>query len=189
MDRQLAAGAEIAARAERLTRVTGPWSLHFLRWPAALVGGGALVAAALAAIAGSPSVAWGIVIGAFVVAVFFTLSTVAVAKMGEIRDSYTLPTALVVYGIKLLLLGVLLAAMPRQGPVSRIAMGITIAIGAIVWITTHVLVIARTPMLYVDPGASSGPARKPGNGSGLDSAEVVGQRGTAQAGDESTPAD
>lgn len=149
---------ELAERAERASRVDGPWSLEHLR-PATWVMTALSVIGVILGFAfnGWPA-AWGVLIGSFVVTIFFVSSSWAVAKVGEVNVRLTLPIALVTYGLKIFLLGIFLAAMPVHGPVDRTWLGVAIAVGVMVWVACQVIVVWRTPRMYVDVSASPNPA-------------------------------
>ena len=148
---------DLAERAERASRADGPWSLHHLRMPSLCLAALAVLGIPLALLVQGWSAAWGVVIGLVVVAFFFTLSSWAVARAGELNPRYTMPAALVAYGLKLFVLGVFLAAFPMEGPVDRMWLGISIAVGLTVWLAAQVVVTIRTPRMYVDTSAECGP--------------------------------
>jgi hypothetical protein len=91
-----------------------------------------------------------VLVAVLVVGFFFTVSAWAVARAGEIDPRHTMPAALLTYGFKLVLLGLLFAVYPTRTVVDQRWLGASVAVGALLWIGTHAVTVWRTPMLYVD---------------------------------------
>ena len=144
---------ELAARAERASRAGGDWSVGHLRIPAWAMVVLAVLGTAIAWPTRGTSAVWGVLLGLAVVAGFFSLSSWVVARAGEVNYRYTMPAALITYGLKFLLLALLLATFPLTGPIDRVWLGATIGVAAMVWIGCQAVVVWRTPMLYVDLSA------------------------------------
>jgi hypothetical protein len=86
------------------------------------------------------------------------VSAWAVARAGEIDPRHTMPAALLTYGLKLVVLGLLFAVYPTSTVVDQRWLGGAVAVGALLWIGTHAVTVWRTPMMYVDlssPGTPS----------------------------------
>lgn len=148
---------DLAERAERESRADGAWSLAHLRLPSIATLALAVIGVPLGLLVQGWSAAWGVLLGLTVVAFFFTLSSWVVARAGELNPSWTMPAALVTYGLKLFILGILLAAFPIEGPIDRIWVGASIAVGLMVWLACQAWVVIRTPRMYVDTSAAAGP--------------------------------
>lgn len=153
---------DLAEQAENASRADGPWSLNHLRLPSIATVGLAVVGVPLGLLVQGWSAAWGVLLGLAVVAFFFTVSSWVVARAGELNPRFTMPAALVTYGLKLFILGILLAAFPMDGPIDRMWMGISIAVGLMVWLACQILVVIRTPRMYVDTAALAGPTMPAG---------------------------
>lgn len=151
---------ELAARAEAAVRGSGPWSLRHLRVPWIVVGTTAVPVAALAWVLSGTAAAVAVIVAVLVVGFFFSVSAWTVARAGEIDPRYTMPAALLTYGAKLVLLGLLFAVYPVQGEVDRRWLGATVAVGALFWISAHAVTVWRTPLLYVDPSAAEKPSEQ-----------------------------
>ncbi|HEV7188256.1 MAG TPA: hypothetical protein VGN28_10225 [Blastococcus sp.] len=136
-----------------------PWDLSFLRV-------GSLAAAAVAAVAapltglfaGWPD-AVGVLVGAGIVTAFFCLSGVVVAWAGRINDTFTLPAALITFGIKAMVLFSLLSALPEHGWLNRLTLAWTVVVGALLWSGVQLRWVWTRQLYYVPPPAP--PASRP----------------------------
>ena len=134
-------------------RSDAPWDLSFLRV-------GCLVAAVVAAVAapvtgllaGWPD-AVGVVVGAAIVTAFFCVSGVVVAWAGRINDTFTLPAALVAFGIKAMMLFALMSALPEHGWLDRLTLAWTVVIGALLWSVVQLRWVWTRQLYYVPPPA------------------------------------
>ncbi|GAB3362158.1 hypothetical protein [Modestobacter lapidis] len=141
-------------------RTAAPWDLSFLRI-------GALVALAATAVA-APLVGlvlgWGdalaVVVGAAVVTAFFCVSGLVVAWAGKVDDTWTLPAALLAFGVKALLLFPLLTGLPPDGWLDRVTLGWTVVAGALLWSGLQLRWVWTRQLYYVPPPA---PPEVPGN--------------------------
>ncbi|MTD13645.1 hypothetical protein GIS00_06770 [Nakamurella sp. YIM 132087] len=142
---------EMTAKAEARSRTGGAWSLGHLRlcWlslpPTALV----LVVIAVI-IAGGRAVA-GVLLGAAIVGVFFTLSSVIVAKVGARNPKRVMPAALGTYIGKVVALGVVLTVLPRDGIFDTRWMALGVGVCLFVWLAAHMRYVWTTKIFYVDP--------------------------------------
>lgn len=126
------------------------WTMRHLR-------AGYLATAALAVIGsvvgylvgGWPAVL-GVLLGLLIVTLFFAISTWAVVAAGRRDDRLTLPAALLAFGIKVVLLGVVLVMLPRDGPIDVQAMGWAIFAGVIVWLASQVRFVLSQQTFYVE---------------------------------------
>jgi len=142
-------------------RSTAPWDLSFLRV-------GSLAAAAVTAVAapvtgllaGWPD-ALGVLVGAGVVTAFFCLSGVVVAWAGRINDTFTLPAALVTFGLKAMVLFALLTALPEHGWLNRLTLAWTVVIGALLWSVVQLRWVWTRQLYYVPPPAPPSSASSP----------------------------
>ncbi|MGI8418246.1 MAG: hypothetical protein ACR2P2_19020 [Nakamurella sp.] len=142
----------IAEKAARRSRTGGVWSLGHLGvcWATLLIAGAVLtVVGALVSGAGA---AWGVVIGTFIVGLFFSISAVVIAKAGEWNPKAVLPAALGTYVVKIVALGVVLTVMPRAGFVDTRWMAGAVGLGLFCWLGAHLQYVWTSKILYVDPG-------------------------------------
>ncbi|WP_153502813.1 hypothetical protein [Cumulibacter manganitolerans] len=93
---------------------------------------------------------WGVLLGFAIVAVFFTISSWAVALAGRHDDRLTMPAALGSYLIKIGLLGVLLVSLPLDGPIDVRALAASVVAGVILWSAMQILYVVRKRQFYVD---------------------------------------
>jgi ATP synthase protein I len=127
----------------------------------AAIATGAITPVALgvsAAVAGTAGVA-GSAAGIATVALFFTISLVALARVGA---HLLLPAALGVYAGKIVALGVVLHVAGDVAFLDHLALGWSAFAAIVVWLTTEVVLLARAKVLYVQPEPSGGP--RPGVG-------------------------
>lgn len=92
----------------------------------------------------------GVLLGLAIVTLFFAISTWAVVAAGRRDDRLTLPAAMIAFGVKVVLLGVLLVLIPRDGPIDVQAMGWAIFAGVIVWLASQVHFVLRQQTFYVE---------------------------------------
>lgn len=138
-------------RAAERSRAEGPWSTAHLRWCLpTLLAAGALLIVLAAVFAGGRAVA-GAALGIGIVAAFFLTSTVIVARVGRTNPKAVMVTALVVYAIKVLLLGIVLVLMPRDGVFDTRWMAGAVAVGVIAWMAAHLRYVWTAKIFYVDP--------------------------------------
>lgn len=147
-------------RAEARSRADGPWSLEHLTvcW-VALVVATVVMAVVAAAVSGAPA-AVSVTLGGFIVGAFFTISAVAIAKVGRYFPKAVLATALVVYVIKIVLLGAVVVGIPRDGFIQTRWMAGAVGIGLLVWMGAHLRYVWTAKIFYTDPDvpATEGPA-------------------------------
>jgi hypothetical protein len=143
-------------------RSDAPWDLSFLRV-------GALSALAVSAVAvpvtgllaGWPE-ALGVAAGALVVTAFFCVSGLAIAWAGRIDDSYTLPTAVGVFGLKAVVLYALLSALPADGWLDQRALAWSVIAGALLWSGVQLRWVWTRQLYYVPPPAPPAPTPSAG---------------------------
>jgi ATP synthase protein I len=146
-----ARAAEAEAIAAR-SRAAGIWSLHHLRlcW-AALLAAGLVLGAAAALIAGAGAVA-GVAMGVAIVGGFFTVSAVAIARVGALAPGAVMVAALLTYVVKIVLLALVLLTMPIDGFVNTRWMAGAVAVGLVAWLAAHLRYVWTLKLFYVDPG-------------------------------------
>jgi hypothetical protein len=143
-------------------RSDAPWDLAFLRV-------GALSALAVSAVAvpvtgllaGWPE-ALGVAVGALVVTAFFCVSGLVIAWAGRIDDSYTLPAAVGTFGLKAVVLYVLLGALPAEGWLDRRALAWSVIAGALLWSGVQLRWVWTRQLYYVPPPAPPAPSPSAG---------------------------
>jgi hypothetical protein len=143
-------------------RSDAPWDLSFLRVGAL----SALVVSAVAVpvtglLAGWPQ-ALGVAVGAVVVTAFFSVSGLVIAWAGRIDDSYTLPAAVGTFGLKALVLYVLLSALPAEGWLDRRALAWSVIAGALLWSGVQLRWVWTRQLYYVPPPAPPAPSPSAG---------------------------
>ena len=146
---------EIADRAARLARSAGAWSLAHLRicW-IALIAGSVVLGVVAGIVAGGRAVL-GVAVGAAIVGLFFTISAVIVARVGERNPKKVLVTALGVYLIKIVALGIVMVSVPRNGALDTRWMAGAVAVGLVCWMAAHLRYVWTAKILYVDATAGS----------------------------------
>jgi len=134
-------------------RSDAPWDLSFLRVGSLAAAVVTAVAAPLTGLlAGWPD-AVGVVVGAGIVTAFFCLSGVVVAWAGRINDTFTLPAALMTFGLKAIVLFALLSALPEHGWLNRLTLAWTVVIGALLWSGVQLRWVWTRQLYYVPPPA------------------------------------
>src|SRR3954447_7910345 len=144
------------AIAER-SRSAGIWSLGHLRicWAALVVGAIVLgVVGWFAPGAGADGLGavLGVVMGTVIVGAFFTFSAVVIAWVGQTNPKTVMIAALFAYVIKVLVLGIVLATMPIDGPIDVKWMAGAIGLGLFLWLGAHMRYVWTLKLYYVDPG-------------------------------------
>ena len=139
-----------AAVAER-SRSSGPWSLHHLRSCVLLLCVEGFVLAVIGGIVAGPRAVLGVVVGTVVVGLFFTASALAIARFGSRSPKLVMPVALGSYLAKVIALGIVLVALPRDGAIDTRWMALAIAIGVFVWLGAHLRYVLTNKIYYVDP--------------------------------------
>jgi hypothetical protein len=145
------------------SRSTAPWDLSFLRVGAAAAAATAAVAAPVVGLLAGWSEAIGVLVGAAIVTAFFCLSGLVVAWAGRINDTFTLPAALITFGIKAMVLFAVLSALPEDGWLDRLTLAWSVVVGALLWSAVQLRWVWTRQLYYVPPPAppSSRPAAEP----------------------------
>ena len=94
----------------------------------------------------------GVVIGIAIVGLFFTVSALAIAKVGEVAPGAVMLAALLTYIVKVVLLALVLLTMPIDGFVNTKWMAGAIAVGLFGWLAAHMRYVWTLKLFYVDPG-------------------------------------
>jgi hypothetical protein len=143
-------------------RSDAPWDLSFLRVGALSALAVAVVAVPVTGLlAGWPD-ALGVAVGALVVTAFFCVSGLVIAWAGRIDDTYTLPAAVGVFGVKALVLYSLLSALPAEGWLDRRALAWSVIAGALLWSGVQLRWVWTRQLYYVPPPAPPAPAPSAG---------------------------
>lgn len=127
------------------------WDLGYLRIGSLITAGAALVAGPTVGLLAGARQAWGVVLGMAVVVAFFALSGVVVAWAGRIHYSWTLPAALITFGVKALVLFALVTTLPSDGPIAPRAFGWAVVAGVLGWQVIHARWVLTRKLLYVNP--------------------------------------
>lgn len=138
-------------RAAARSRSGGVWSLGHLRvcWSAVGVFGLALVVAGAIVVGGRAAA--GAALGVLIVGLFFSFSAVIIAKAGAASPRLVMPAALGSYVVKVVLLGVVLVFLPRDGVFDTRWLAAGVGLGVFVWLAAHMRYVWTTQIFYVDP--------------------------------------
>lgn len=140
-----------AERAERRSRADGPWNLDHLKlcWLVLLAAG--VVMTVLGGVLGGSRGLYGSAVGILIVGVFFTFSTVIVARVGRRAPRAVLAAALGAYVVKIVILGIVIIALPADGPLSPRWMALAVVVGLVTWMSAHLRYIWTAKVFYADP--------------------------------------
>jgi len=114
---------------------------------------GVVVILAAALLSGGKG-ALGAAIGLLVVAVFFTVSLVAVSYASRISPAVMMAAAIVTYAVKVLIIMALLKVFESATAFEPRAFGWSAIICTVVWTAGEMRGFVKTKMLYVDPSAT-----------------------------------
>lgn len=145
--------------AEQAMRSGPVWSLAHLRlcWTVIVTFGLVLAAAGLLFSGGGAAVGAGV--GTLIVGLFFTVSTVIIAKAGQKSMKLVMPTALGTYVLKIVALGVVMVVIPKDGYLDTRWMAAAVGLGVFVWLGAHMRYVWTAKIMYVDaPAPSAAPA-------------------------------
>lgn len=147
----LAANVLAAERAANRSRTGGVWSLGHLRicWIALLAAG--LVLTLVASLVSGSKAAAGAALGTLIVGLFFSFSALVIARVGRHNPQLVMLAALGAYAFKIVVLGVVLVAMPRDGVFDTRWMAGAIGLGLFTWLGAHMRYVWTTKVFYVDP--------------------------------------
>lgn len=138
------------------------WDTSHLRAGLAVTGVLVVVAVPLALWRAGLAGLWGVLVGLAIVAVFFSVSALAVAWAGRIGgDGVTLPAALATYAVKILALGVVLVRTDGTTWLSTTAMAWAVLAGTLCWTAVHARRVWTARLYYVDPAVLDGVGRQP----------------------------
>lgn len=140
-----------AEKAARRSASGGVWSLGHLRICWAAILGVAVLEGLVAGLTAGGGGILGVVIGSAIVGLFFTVSTVIIARVGAKNPKNVMKAALGAYLLKVIALGVVLVLIPRDGAVDTRWMAGSVAIGVFVWLGAHMRYVWTTKIFYVDP--------------------------------------
>lgn len=142
---------DAARRAEERSHAGGPWTVDHLRlcWLVLLAVG--VVMTTIAAATSGYRALLGSATGFVIVGLFFTFSTLVVAKIGEKAPHMVLAAALGAYFVKIVALGFVIILLPPDGPIAPRWMAISVVIGLVAWMATHLRYIWAAKIFYVDP--------------------------------------
>ncbi|MEO7125318.1 MAG: hypothetical protein ABI382_08355 [Nakamurella sp.] len=142
---------DAARRAEERSRAGGPWTVDHLRlcW-LVLVAVGIVMTTVAAVVSGYRAFLGGAT-GIVIVGLFFTFSTLVVAKIGEKAPHMVLAAALGTYVVKIVALGIVIILLPPHGPIAPRWMAIAVVVGLVAWMSAHLRYILVSKVFYVDP--------------------------------------
>ncbi|UOY01395.1 hypothetical protein [Blastococcus sp. PRF04-17] len=129
------------------------WDVSFLRVGALVTAFVTAVAAPLAGLLGGWDSALGVLAGAVVVTLFFSLSGLVIAWAGGHGDAFTLPAALGTFFVKMLVFVAVLRALPPDGPLDRLALAWAVIVGALLWGGVQARWVWTRQLYYVAPPA------------------------------------
>jgi len=148
LTREAKAAQAIADR----SRSEGIWSLgHLKLCLTALIAGGLVLGIVGGLVSGLGAVL-GVILGTVIVGTFFTFSAVVIAWVGKTNPKTVMVAALFAYVIKVLVLGIVLATMPIDGPIDVKWMAGSIGLGLFLWLGAHMRYVWTLKLYYVDPG-------------------------------------
>jgi ATP synthase protein I len=87
--------------------------------------------------------------GLLLVAVFFLVSMVLVERANTVGPALTLPVALTVYGIKIVILGVIVFGTNAMSHLDAPAFSWSVVGATLAWLVSHAVGVWRTRMPYV----------------------------------------
>ncbi len=105
-----------------------------------------------------PAGAAGVAAGVALVSVGYVLSSLVVAWADSIAPNLVMPVGLTAYVGKVIVFGVVMAAIARTDWAGLAPMGWAIVGSALVWIVALSWWTWNAKILYVDPAESSGPS-------------------------------
>lgn len=118
----------------------------------------ALVALPVSAVVGGAPTLWGAAAGVLLVAVFFTISVVAVTVAGRRDPQLMLPAALLSYVAKIVVFGALLATLHAYRWVDVISFAWVVVAGVLTWSAAAILALVRVRVPYLEPEPGPLPA-------------------------------
>ena len=131
-----------------LTKVCqGMLLFYVLAWEAALA-----VLGIVGGLVSGLGAVLGVILGTVIVGAFFTFSAVVIAWVGKTNPKTVMVAALFAYVIKVLVLGIVLATMPIDGPIDVKWMAGAIGLGLFLWLGAHMRYAWTLKIYYVDPG-------------------------------------
>ncbi|HEX5542272.1 MAG TPA: hypothetical protein VFX60_12040 [Micromonospora sp.] len=110
-----------------------------------------VVAAGVAALLRGATGAAGAAAGVALVVISYLISGISVAWADAVHPRMIMPVGLVTYAVKVVILGVAMAAVAATGWPGLGPMGATIIAAVMVWAGAHLVWAVRTPMPYVEP--------------------------------------
>jgi hypothetical protein len=121
--------------------------------PSGLVASGGLLLVGLlpAALAWGAAGVAGIAAGVGLVAASYTISSLVIAWADSVDPKLVLPAGLTTYFLKVLLIGVLMAALASSGWHGLVPMGVAILGTALAWIVAQSVWTWRARIMYVEP--------------------------------------
>lgn len=125
--------------------------LPYLRFPLVACGALVVVAVPLAALVRGTTSAVAVAAGVGLVVVSYLVSGLSVAWADAIDPRLIMSVGLVTYAIKIVILGVVMAAIAATGWSGLPDMGVAIIAAVVVWSGAHLTWALRTPLPYVDP--------------------------------------
>jgi ATP synthase protein I len=94
-------------------------------------------------------------VGLLLVGVFFLTSMVLVERANTVGPALTLPVALTVYGVKIVILGVIVFGTDAVSHLSAPAFCWSVVGATLAWLVSHAVGVWRTRMPYVVVGTAA----------------------------------
>lgn len=136
------------------------WDTSHVRAGLVATGAVAVVGLPLAILDSGARGAFGLLAGLAIVALFFSISAIAVAWAGQMGgDGITLPAALATYAVKIVVLGVILAKTNGTTAMNTTSMAVAVLVGTLAWTVVHARRVWTTRIYYVDPAVLNRTAR------------------------------
>jgi hypothetical protein len=143
-------------------RSDAPWDLSFLRVGALAALVATVVAVPITGLLSGWPEALGVLVGAVIVTAFFCVSGLVIAWAGKIDDTFTLPAALMTFGLKAVVLFVLLDALPADGWLDQVALAWAVIAGALLWSGVQLRWVWTRQLYYVPPPQPPTPSASAG---------------------------
>lgn len=125
--------------------------LPYLRLPLLACAVLAAVAVPVAAVLHGATGGAGVAAGIALVVVSYLISGVSVAWADAVHPKLIMSVGLITYATKIVILGVVMAAVAATGWDGLLDMGVAIIAAVVVWTGAHLAWALRSPLPYVEP--------------------------------------
>ncbi|HEX6968426.1 MAG TPA: hypothetical protein VF174_06415 [Micromonosporaceae bacterium] len=110
-----------------------------------------LIAAPVAAVLRGAGGVAGALAGVALVVFSYLVSGLSVAWADSVDPKLIMPVGLITYAVKVVVLGVVMAAIASTGWSGLAPMGATVIAAVVVWTGAHLVWAVRSPLPYVEP--------------------------------------